>query len=323
MSLAVTPQQAVAYRLAVHHLVTRLPPGEYVRAARYALQDSGPRDGLISLHARVADCEPSAWEAPGLAQVYSPRGAVHIVPLDDFGVFTIGRLPFDPDRRQEIERNADHICKLLDGREVRDSSFPGLRDAAASGRIALRWTTSALYVREIVAPEVDPYEARVELCRRHIHAFGPTTPNAFAWWAGLTPADGRRTWAFVADQLIPVTVGTTGAWILAEDEEELRSASPAVGTRFLPPGELRIFGQDRTLTFVGPGQRQRPPCTDYFHPHGLVHDGRMIGAWARRGGQVHVRVPEPLADDVLAAAEAEVAAMPIPGHTTSLEVSVV
>lgn len=323
MSLAVTPQQAVAYRLAVHHLVTRLPPGEYVRAARYALQDSGPRDGLISLHARVAGCGPSAWEAPGLTQVYSPRAAVHIVPFDDFGVFTRGRLPFDPERQREIERTADDICRTLDGREVRGVGLPGLRDASASGRIALRWTASALYVREITAPDVDPDQARVELCRRHISAFGPTTPVAFAWWSGLSPADGRRTWKLVPDELIPVTVGATTAWLLAKDEDALRSPQRSSGVRFLPAGDLRILGQDRTGTLVGPGQWHKPPSTDTFHPHGLVHDGKLIGAWGRSGGNLHIRVPKTLPDDVLAAAEAEVAAMPIPGYDTTLEVSVV
>jgi hypothetical protein len=323
VSLVVTMQQVIAFRLGVHNLVTRLPPSDYVRAARYALQDTGPRDGLISLHARVAGCEPTAWEAPGLVQVYSPRMAVHIVPLEDLAVFTVGRLPLDPGRRREIERTAEDICRHLDGRELREGALPGLREASASGRLALRWTTSALYVREIFPPPVDPQQASIELCRRHVHAFGPTTPGAFAWWAGITPADARRTWARLSDQLMPVKVGPTDAWLLLADEEALRSAPPAVGTRFLPPGDLRILGQDRSLTFVGPGQRRRPPHTDWFHPHGLLHDGSLIGAWGRRGGRVHVRVPEPLADDVLAAAEAEVASMPIPGYATSLEVSVV
>jgi hypothetical protein len=322
--LAVTPQQAVAYRLAVNNLVTRLPPGEYVRAARYALQDSGPRDGLISLHGRVTDCEPSAWAAPGLAQVYSPRAAVHIVPFDDFGVFTRGRLPFDPARRQAIERAADDACRRLDGRELRQAALPGLeRDVSASGRIALRWTTSALYVREIRAPEVDLDEARLELCRRHIHALGPTTPAAFAWWSGLSPADARRTWTLLPDELVPVTVAGTSAWLLPADEQALRSPPPISGVRFLPAGDLRLFGQDRSGTLAGPGQWHKPPSTDTFHPHGLVHAGKIIGAWGRRGGRLHVRVPEPLADDVLAAAQAEAAAMPIPGYATTLEVTVV
>jgi DNA glycosylase AlkZ-like len=323
VSLAVSPQQAVAYRLRVNNLLTRVPAGDYARAARYALQDSGPRDGLSSLHARVTACEPSAWEAPGLAQVYSPRAAVHIVPVDDFGVFTRGRLPFDPDRRRAIERAADDICRILDGREVRQADLPGLeREASASGRIALRWTTSALYIREITAPELDLDEARIELCRRHLHAFGPSTAAAFAWWSGLSPADAGRTWKLLPDPLVAVTVGTTPAWLRAADEEALRSAPPATGVRFLPAGDLRIFGQDRTGTLVGPGQWHKPPATDTFHPHGLVHDGQVIGAWGRRGGRLHVRIPEPLTADVLAAAEEEAGAMPIPGYPTTLEVSV-
>ena len=311
--LVVAMQQVVAHRLRVHNLVTRLPPGDYVRAAHYALQDSGPRDGLISLHARVSGCEPSAWASPGLVQTYSPRAAVHIVPFDDFGVFTRGRLPFDPDRRRAIERAADDICRTLDGREVRQAALPGLqRDTAASGRIAVRWTTSALYLREIVAPEIDLGEARVELCRRHIHAFGPTTPAAFAWWAGLSPADGRTTWKLLADALVPVTVGATKAWLLAEDEETLRSSPQHTGVRFLPAGELRIFGQDRTGTLVGPGQWHKPPSTDTFHPHGLVHDGRSSVPGDAAAGASTSGCPS-RSRDVLAAAEAEVAAMPIPG----------
>jgi hypothetical protein len=35
-------------------------------------------------------------------------------------------------------------------------------------------------VREVPRPEADFSEAHAELCRRHIHAFGPTTPGAFA-----------------------------------------------------------------------------------------------------------------------------------------------
>jgi hypothetical protein len=323
VSLAVTMPQVVAYRLGVNNLATRLPPGAYVRATQYAIQDTGPRDGLIALHARVSRCEPSAWEAPGLAQVYSPRAAVHIVPFDDFAVFTRGRLPLDPERRHELDRAADDICRRLDGRELREVALPGLREASASGRIAVRWTTSALYVREIVPSELDLEQARIELVRRHVHAFGPTTPAAFAWWSGLSPADGRTVWKQLAGELIPAAVGGTTAWLLAEDEEALRASERTVGVRFLPAGDLRLLGQDRTLTFVGPGQRQRPPLADWFHPHGLLHDGRLIGAWGRRAGRVHLRVAEPLPDDVLAAAEAEVASMPIPGHPTSLEVSVV
>lgn len=93
MPLKLTRQQAVAHRLSVNHLTTRLPPGAYADAARYGLQDTAPRDALIALHARVEACEPTAWEHPDLTQTYSPRAAVYVLPRADFGIFTIGRLP--------------------------------------------------------------------------------------------------------------------------------------------------------------------------------------------------------------------------------------
>src|SRR5215510_8293735 len=100
--LVVRRGQAIAYRLAANDLVTRLPPGSYERAARHALQDSYPRSALLSLHARVEGCEPSAWEAERLIQTYSPRAAVHVLPVADWAVYTVGRLPLDPAARQYV-----------------------------------------------------------------------------------------------------------------------------------------------------------------------------------------------------------------------------
>jgi hypothetical protein len=93
--LRVSRAQAVNYRLAVNNLSCRLPAKSYVKAAYVGLQDTAPRDALLGMHARVAACERSAWEHPRLIQTYSPRAAVYVLPRDDFGVFTIGRLPRD------------------------------------------------------------------------------------------------------------------------------------------------------------------------------------------------------------------------------------
>src|SRR5215471_21611285 len=113
--LRVSRMQAVNYRLVVNHLSTRLPPGSYVKAAYVGLQDTAPRDALLGLHARVTACEPSAWEHPRLIQAYSPRWAVYVLPRDDFGVFTVGRLPRDPSARQSLEDQAELVCRELAG----------------------------------------------------------------------------------------------------------------------------------------------------------------------------------------------------------------
>lgn len=306
----VSREQAVAYRLRVNNLAHRLPAGRYVEAAHVGLQDTAPRDALLGLHARVEACEPTAWEAPGLIQTYSPRRAVYVLPEADFGVFTIGRLPRDPLARQRIEDLAESVCRALDGEERQSAQPPSSREACASGRIALRWTASALHIRERPRPTIDPAHARLELCRRHVHAFGPTTPAAFAWWAGVSIRDARQTWQELAEELIPVDLSGHSAWILARDESTLAKARAPRGVRLLAAPDLRIFGQDKTGLFVGPGQRKHSALQDSHHPNGVMVDGRIAGAWGRKGGQVTVKMDQRLKE---VAITEEALAMPIPG----------
>lgn len=324
MNRSVTLRQAVAYRLLVNDLTRRLPPGSYDVAARHALQDTIPRSALLSLHARVDACESSAWEDPRLVQAYSPRAAVHVLPRRDLGVFTVGRLPTDPEARRDIAAAADAICRSLGGRELRAAELDAgrsLRAAAASGRIAIRWTTRSLHVYEVPAPEIDLDSARHELCRRHVHACGPTTAAAFAWWSGITPPDAERTWRELARELTPVDVDGRPAWILTADEEALAAAQPVVGVRLLPSEELRLFARDRSAQFVPPNPDVRR-LFDTFHPHGVVVDGAVVGAWGRRGGRVRVRVAEVLTEQARSAVEQEALAFPVPGATMRVDVIV-
>ncbi len=318
--LRIDHQQAVRYRLAVNRLGERLPAGAYVQAARFGLQDTAPRDALIGMHARVRDCEPSAWEAPGLIQTYSPRAAVYVLPAEDFGVFTIGRMPLDPGEQQSIQALAERICGEFAGTERRHG-HPELRGACATGRVVLRWTTSALYAREVPAPEIDFREAHLELCRRHVRAFGPTTAETFGWWAGLSRPDARAVWSWLGDELLPVELEGRAAAILASDEDAVRSAPAVTGARFLVASDLRLFGADRYGLFAGPGQKSRIELNDWHHPHGLMVDGEIRGAWGRRQGAIELRVAGRLAAAERDEIEAEALSMPIPGARMSVRVS--
>jgi Winged helix DNA-binding domain len=312
--LRVSRSQAVAYRLAANHLSRRLPARSYAEAAYAGLQDTAPRDALLGLHARVAACEPSAWEHPRLIQTYSPRRAVYVLPRDDFGVFTVGRLPRDPDARRSVEDQAELICGKLAGqrRPVRDL-LPFDRGVCATGRFEVRWTTTDSHIWERPRPPIDPEEARIELCRRHVHAFGPTTPTAFAWWAGVSAQDAKRTFDVIKPELMPVDYEDRQSWILAADQTAVGTAGPAPGVRLLVASDLRLFGQDRTGLFAGPGLRRHTPLHDSFHPHGLIIDGSIAGAWGRRAGRVSVRAFGPLPAAVRRAMGEEAESMPIPG----------
>jgi len=311
-AVEVLREQAVSYRLRVNHLVDRLPAGSYEEAAYVGLQDTAPRDALVALHARVADCEPSGWADPCLIQTYSPRDAVYVLPRKDFGVFTLGRRPLSADAIRHIDELADNVCRLLAGRELR-GGLPGLRAACASGRIALRWTTSALWVREVPRPDLDLDEARKELCRRHVHRFAPTSPRTFAWWAGLSVADARQIWDSLSGELLQVDFDGAPTWILQADELSVREATPPRGTRLLVEPDLRLLGRDRDGRFVAPGKRPLSPAADSFHPNGVLVDGRIVGAWGRWGGRVDVVLTERLTPREYDGIAAEVAAFPIPG----------
>ncbi len=322
MTFRVSRTQAVNYRLAVNNLSRRLPAGSYVQAAYVGLQDTAPRDALLGFHARVAGCEPSAWEHPQLIQTYSPRAAVYVLPRDDFGVFTIGRLPRDPAARQKLEDRAERACAELAGLPHPATRLPGEdRALCATGRFAVRWTTSAVHVWAQPRPSIDPETAWIELCRRHVHAFGPTTPAAYAWWAGLSLRDAKETFALLTPELLAVDYDGHPSWILAADETTLAVAEPMRGVRLLVASDLRIFGQDRTGLFVGPGLRQQTPLADTFHPHGLLIDGSIVGAWGRRAGRVNVKAFGPLPPATRRAIRDEAESMPIPGATMTMSLT--
>jgi hypothetical protein len=316
--LRVSRTQAVNYRLGVNNLSRRLPVGGYVEAAYVGLQDTAPRDALLGMHARVADCEPSAWEDPRLIQTYSPRRAVYVLPKDDFGVFTIGRLPRDPRARQFLEDRAEDTCRELAGEPRPARRLPGHRDVCATGRFVVRWTTSTVQVWEQPRPSIDPEAARIELCRRHVHAFGPTTFAVFAWWAGVSLQEAKQTFDAITPELMPVEYEGHQSWILAADRTALVTAGPMRGVRFLVASDLRIFGQDRTRLFVGPGLHSHSPLQDTFHPNGLVVDGAIAGAWGRRAGRVSLKTAGSLPTATLRAIRDEAESMPIPGAQVTM-----
>jgi Winged helix DNA-binding domain len=318
LMMRVSRTQAVNYRLLVNNLCCRLPAGSYAEAAYVGLQDSAPRDALLGMHARVSACDPSAWEHPALIQTYSPRAAVYVLPKGDFGIFTVGRLPRDAAARQELEDRAERVCKQLAGQPQPARGLQAHRDICATGRIAVRWTTSSVHISEHPRPSIDAEAARIELCRRHVHAFGPTTPAAFAWWAGVSRRDAQYSFDVIAPELIAVDYDGHRSWILAADETTVATAEPMRGVRFLVAPELRLFGQDKTQLFVGPGLRHHSPLADTFHPNGLVVDGSIAGAWGRRAGKVSVRASGPLPAAVRRAIRDEAESMPIPGAAVTM-----
>ncbi len=159
-----------------------------------------PRAALLSIHARVEGTQPSTWEDPSLVQIWGPRYSVYVIPRPDIAVFTLGRYPDDARGRGVAEEMAASMAAVLGDsrqpdRDVMRALDTGnsIRYAAPTGTILIRWEGArAPTIWSVTRPFVEPGEARLELARRYLHVFGPTTPASFAEWAGISPAGGTR-----------------------------------------------------------------------------------------------------------------------------------
>lgn len=109
----VAREQVLAFRLAGHHLVTKLPAGELLQAAAACgIRNAPPGAAPLALLARVAGLTPGdidrAVEAEKtLIQVWSLRVTPFFVPATDLAVFTTALLPVDEaSARRMLEKEA-------------------------------------------------------------------------------------------------------------------------------------------------------------------------------------------------------------------------
>ena len=325
--LQLTRSQILAYRRSIQALDQRLPPGpdSLRRAAWAGLQDSMPRAALLSIHARVAGATSSAWEDPSLVQIWGPRYSVYVVAARDLAVFTLGRWPDDARGRRVAEEMATSMSDVLGDRRMRDRDVAEamggvgnrIRYAAPTGTILMRWAGAlAPTIWAVPAPDVDPMEARIELARRHLHVFGPTTPEAFAEWAGIGSAQGRAAFDALATSLTPVRIPIGDRWILATDEATIRDgatdAAPAAA-RLLPSGDTYYLlqGADREL-LVPEADYRSTLWTSRVWPGAVLVRGEVVGTWRRAGAKVTIQSWRRLQAAERAEIEAEVASLPLP-----------
>jgi len=328
MTLRVRREQVLRYRARVSHLDEKLPAGSFAEAAWGGLQDSVPRAGVISLHARVEETKPDSWEDPSLVQIWFRGGADYIVPRDDVGVFTLGSFPRDPEEGRRLERLADDIHRVTQGRtlkvrEVQSLLSPEDRTlfriagpSAMTGRVHIRWDASTIWLIPVERPDIDVEVARLELARRFMHWFGPTTMQRMARWTGVRPDDAAATWKGLEKNLLGVEVDGEEGFMLSADVDAIVGAEPVHGVR-LTPFDDPFTKLDKELHVVDETARARvfPPTGRSlgYIPGSIVVNGEIVGAWQRQQRKVTVHPWSKLAAEVRAAIEREALAFPVAG----------
>ncbi len=333
-SLELTRLQILAFRRRVAALDDRLPHGRRAlqQAAWAGLQDSMPRAALLSIHARMKGAQPGSWQDPALVQIWGPRFSSYVVAKRDLALFTLARLPDAPGQRKRIREIASLLQTALSGKRMLQSEAARLmgvkpanmlRYAAPTGTVLIYWDGARQPdIWNVPAPDMDPLKARLELARRYLHIFGPTTPEAFATWAGIGTASGLAAFEGLRKALTQVRTPIGEAWILSKDEPLFRAApGPAAPARLLPSGDtwFLLQGADRQILVPEESQR-RTLWTSRVWPGALLVDGETVGTWRRASHMLTVQPWLRLSRPQQLAVEAEAASLPLPGIERPMEV---
>jgi hypothetical protein len=282
-----------------------------------------PRAAVLSIHARVQGTEPATWDDPSLVQLWGPRFQVYVVAARDLPFFSLGRLPDDPRGLAKARDLASRLHAFLDGRTMSYGEAGAglgvhpnsLRYAAATGTVLIRWAGArAPTIWTVPAPEIGPRDARLELARRYLHVFGPSTAGAFTRWAGIGRAQGRDAFDGLTGSLTPARTPIGDAWILTADEPAFRApVGPTAPARLLPSGDAYFLlqGPDREL-IVPDASRRSQLWTPRVWPGAVLIKGEVAGTWRRDGAKVTVESWRRLAKAEREAVEAEADSLPLP-----------
>jgi hypothetical protein len=183
---------------------------------------------------------------------------------------------------------------------------------AAEGRIVRgrprgKWTSSqwswvpAEEWLDAPLPELDPAQARVDLARRWLEAYGPATVGDLKWWTGWTLGYTRGALTEVG----AIEVDLDGAPGIALPDDLDRDRSPKPWAAFLPALDPTVMGWKERGWYLG---EHGPALFDRNGNAGptVWWNGRVVGGWAgRKNGEIAFRLLEDVGAEAVAAIEEE------------------
>jgi hypothetical protein len=168
---------------------------------------------------------------------------------------------------------------------------------------AYRWSPMSSWLpATVTTPAAD--DARVELCRRWLQAFGPATVADLKWWSGLTLGQVRK--ALAALDIAEVDLDGAPGIVLTDDVEP--TPAPAPWVALLPSLDPTTMGWKQREWYLGAYGKALFDTNGNAGPT-VWADGRIIGGWAQRKdtGEVVFRLLEDAGAEVAATVEAEAA----------------
>ncbi len=120
-------------------------------------------------------------------------------------------------------------------------------------------------------------ESLAELSLRYVQAYGPTTPEDFAAWAGLSLMDARTGWKLLVSDIEEIRIAGTVAWISMRGAPKSAPAEDCL--RLLPAFDGFLLGYwNRDLFLPAAFAKQVQAGGGIIHPTVLL-GGRITGTW--------------------------------------------
>jgi hypothetical protein len=152
-------------------------------------------------------------------------------------------------------------------------------------------------------PSIPAEQARTELVRQWLAAYGPGTAADLKWWTGLTLTQVRKALAQVDVERVELD-GTDG-YVLAGDADPV--PAPESWVALLPALDPTVMGWGGRDWYLG---EHGPLLFDRNGNAGptVWCDGRVVGGWAQRtDGEVVYRLLEDIGTEAASAVAAEAA----------------
>ena len=246
--------------------------------------------------------DPAGWldrVAESALAALAARGAAFTSELTRADPLLSTKLRLGAGTRWELDASvASRILPLLAAEGVLARGRP--RGSWASGQY--RWTL----LRAWLGGELDvlePEDARAELVRLWLHAFGPATETDVRWWTGWTAREARDALGRVPHVVVDVD-GAHGL-VLADDLEVTDPPEPWAA--LLPTLDPTTMGWKERHWYLGEHAARLFDRNGNAGPT-VWWDGRVVGGWCqRKDGAIAFALLEDVGADAVRTVEAEAA----------------
>ena len=289
--------------------------------AIWARQHAATRGGI----------QRALWDTRDLVKTSAMRLTLHVIPARDFAVYIEALKPMaaatlqrwharvgaDPktiqtlvdtvvgalrDEGPQTQQELIARARKRAGPGVRawlDHAWSAVRPAVIEGAIVYgppRGAEATFVHAETWLgrqPRVRVDDARAELMRRFLAAFGPASPHDFAKWSGLKTTDAKSILAAIDDDVVEVRVEDARGWMLRRDLDTIAACRlDRDAVRLLPAFDSFLLAHATKAHLVDARFYKR-----VYRPQGwispvVLQAGRIVGVWFQKaaGRQVTLDV---------------------------------